>query len=172
MWFRGRSRAPRVPRVPIARPLRSIAAVAAIVPPRRPSIAVLPLRPPIARRACLAGSPSGLAQLVTVGRRERLRIAPSPPILAFADLVLEAVPLRLLGVFVLLARIAMLAARTPGLVPGRATVLPASRPGTRPVIVAVRAWPFPAPLALAKAGVTRLIARVEELSPLEPLHDG
>jgi hypothetical protein len=92
-----------------------------------------------------------------------------------ADPVLEAIPLRLLGVLVLLTGIAMLAARTPilvsctvvasaaclltrrsvatrGLVTRRAVGEP------RSVVVPLRARALPAPLALTKAGVARLIA--------------
>ncbi len=136
---------------------------------------------------------NGLAQLVTVGWRERFRMARAALLMALADFVLEAVPLGFFGILVFLTRISMLPAWAPILVPrgsilapstARACIVtpwPRSAPGagtslpiaaeTWTFIVSIWAWPLPAPLALAQAGVPGLVSRVEELAPLKPFHD-
>jgi hypothetical protein len=187
------SRAPGFARFAIPSALRAITTVRAIASLSPISTVILPPRTSarFVPRRRVSGALAGIAQLVAMRRSERFRVARAALVVALADLVLEAVPLGLLGVLVLLPRIAMLTARPPVFV-SRAIAPPGARarwtgvglrePLIRAVTLSTSAtafhrtvafgpWAFPAPLALTEPGVARLVARVEELATLEPFHD-
>jgi hypothetical protein len=86
--------------------------------------------------------------------------------MTLADLVFEPRPLRLLRVLVLLSGIAMLSTRAPVLV---AALWFAAR--ALLLAVALRPRTFPSPLAAPVPRLTRCVARIKELTALEPLHD-
>jgi hypothetical protein len=99
-----------------------------------------------------------------------------PTLNTITNVLLESIPLRLLGVLELLARILVFTAGAPRFAASRrsAGVTLGSRAffTTGAAHLTVVAWsrPFPTPFAFAAPGVTRRVAGVVQLSPLEPLH--
>jgi hypothetical protein len=98
------------------------------------------------------------------------------PSVAIADPLFESVPFRLLGVTILLSRIAVLASWSPVLV-SRALVSAARSTlawfASTPRVIAFSfgPWSLPPALTAAEPGVFGGVTRIEELAAFEPLHD-
>ena len=130
-------------------------------------------RTPIRTLIAARGWPLAIcvAQWIAVRWRERLGVAGGSLVVACADVLFEAGPLRFLRVLVFLSRIAMLAAWAPVFV-ARACGGAAPLVGRRTAVASLRSGAFPTAFALAEAGGASRIAGVEELPAFEPLHDG